>query len=318
MHVLYPPLKPNAVHQVKVDQQHTLYVEESGSPDGLPVIYLHGGPGLGVDENSRRYFDPEKYRIICFDQRGSGQSKPYCSLENNTTEHLIADIEAIRTELNVDRWILFGGSWGSTLSLAYAQAHPKRVKGMILRGIFLGRQQDIDWYFGHGVRSVYPDYWDEFVSILPPEERDDVVSAYQNRLSGSDEVARMNAAKHWGLHAARVATLRPNHDVEEELTNVHHALSMASIECHYFSNRFFLKENQLLDNMAVIKNIPGIIVHGRYDMVCPFENAWTLYQNWPEADLRIVRDAGHSALEAGITDALVKATDEMAHNLRRA
>ncbi len=319
MHVLYPSLKPNTVHRVQVDDLHDLYVEESGSPDGIPVLFLHGGPGVGTDENSRRFFDPERYRIICFDQRGSGQSKPHCSLENNTTEHLIADIEAIRTRLEIERWVLFGGSWGSTLALAYAQVHPKHVKGMILRGIFLGREKDIEWYFNSGIKAVYPEHWEEFVSILPEDERDDVIAAYHQRLTGNDEVARMNAAKHWALFEGRCATLRPSHDVEEDLGgHVHLALSLATIECHYFANSFFLEENQLLKGMGAIKDIPGIIVHGRYDMLCPFENAWSLYQQWPESDLRVVRDAGHSATEAGIIDALIKATDEMAHNLRRA
>lgn len=311
MQKLYPDIKPNQKYNLDVGDGHTLYVEESGSEDGLPVVYLHGGPGAGSHKSNRRYFDPEKYRIILFDQRGAGRSEPHASLEANTTQKLIADLEVIREHLNVDKWVVMGGSWGSTLALAYAQAHNDRVLGLILRGVFLGRREDIEWLYSDGTRRVFPDHWQEFILPIPEEEREDLIKAYLSRLTGQDELARMAAAKAWANWEAKTATLEPNPNVVETLSSPHIALSMSRISAHYFANYCFLEENQLLDNAHLLDDIPGIIVHGRYDMLCPLENAWTLQSQWKSCELHAVRDAGHSASEAGIIDALVKATKEM-------
>ena len=313
MHTLYPAIKPYATHNLQVDSIHEIYVEESGSPDGVPVLFVHGGPGGGCSKMDRRFFDPEKYRIILFDQRGSGRSKPHAELNDNTSDLLIEDIETIRTTLAVDRWVLFGGSWGSTLSLLYAQAHPRRVMAMILRGVFLARQADLKWIYNEGGASqVFPDQWQDFLAPVPADERGDMVAAYYRRLFGDDELARMNAAKHWAMWEGRIATLRPNQDVIDHCADPHLALAMSRIECHYFKNNAFIKENQIIENMNLLARIPGIIIHGRYDMICPLENAWQLAEHWPEAELHIIRDAGHASLEPGIIDALIRATDEFA------
>lgn len=310
--VLYPPIKQYAQHMLAVAKPHSLYIEESGNPQGIPVLFIHGGPGAGTTVDDRRYFDPEVYRIVLFDQRGSGQSAPYGSLENNTTQALIEDMEAIRQYLKIDRWVLFGGSWGSTLSLLYAQKHPDKVKGMILRGIFLGRKQDYQWFYQEGANRIFPDYWKNFVEHIPEEEQKDLISAYYKRLSGGDELARMAAAKHWAQWEGECATLNPCKSVLEHFTNSHIALSLALIETHFFMNHCFIKPNQILQEVYKLEGIPGIIVHGRYDMICPLENACALHQAWPNSELYIIRDAGHSAMEPGIVDGLINATENMA------
>lgn len=312
MRPLYPPLKNGKDYELKVDETHTLYVEESGNPKGIPIVFIHGGPGIGTTPEDRRFFDPVIYRIILFDQRGCGRSVPHSSLENNTLENLISDLEKIREMLEVDRWILFGGSWGSTLSLCYAQKFPSRVIGMILRGIFLGRERDLSWFYQSGANYIFPDYWESFVSPIPEEERDNLINAYYKKLTGEDELAKMNAAKHWSLWEAQCATLDPSKSVCERFSSPHTALSLACIETHYFMNRCFLEPNQILRDTYKLEGIPGIIVHGRYDMICPFENARALHLSWPGSRLHIIRDAGHSAKEVGIIDALIQATDEMA------
>ncbi len=317
MRTLYPAIKPYATHTFKVDSLHQVYVEECGSPDGIPVLYVHGGPGGSCGDRSRRFFDPEKYRIILFDQRGCGRSKPHAELKQNTTDDLIQDMEIIRAELQVDRWILFGGSWGTTLSLLYAQAHPKRVLAMALRGIFLSRQQELDWLYKEGASRVFPDHWQHFLELIPESERDDLLEAYHRRLFGENELARMNAAKHWSLWEGRIATLRPSQETEDIFAEPHLALSLSRIECHYFKNKSFIEENQIIEHMNIITRIPGIIVHGRYDMICPLDNAQTLSDHWQEAELQIVRDAGHASSEPGITDALVRATDQFARKFER-
>ena len=311
MQKLYPDIKPNHKYNIDVGDGHTLYVEESGSEDGLPLIYLHGGPGAGCDKSYRRYCDPEKYRIILMDQRGAGRSEPHASLQANTLSHLIADLEKVREQLNVDKWVVMGGSWGTTLGLAYAQAFPERTLGLILRGVFLGRQADIDWLYKDGTRKIFPDYWQEFIQPIPEEERNDLIEAFHKRLTGQDELARMAAAKAWCTFEGKSATLEPNPQVVEQFSAPHVALGMARISAHYFLNHCFLEENQLLDNIDKIQEIPGIIVHGRYDMICALENAWTLQNQWDKCELHVVRDAGHASGEAGIIDALVKATKEM-------
>ena len=316
MLTLYPEIKTSAIHDLKVDDVHTLYVEESGNPDGIPVLFVHGGPGSGCDPKNRCFFDPERYRIVLFDQRGAGRSTPHAELENNHTQALISDMEAIRERLGIDRWLLFGGSWGSTLSLLYAQQYPSRVLGMILRGIFLGRERDIHWLYQEGASRLFPDYWEDYVRPVPERRRDSMVAAYHELLTGDNELARMGAAKAWSGWEARCATLRPNLEVYEHLVDPHVALAMARIECHFFLNACFIRQNQILEEMSVLEAIPGIIVHGRYDMVCTLDNAYELHRRWPTSELHIVRDAGHVASEPGITDALIRATRRMADRLR--
>ena len=312
MRILYPAIKPYATRQLKVDDVHDLYVEECGSRDGIPVLFVHGGPGAGCSEQSRRYFDPQKYRIVLFDQRGCGRSTPHAELTQNNTSLLVSDIESIREALNIEQWLLFGGSWGSTLSLVYAQAHPERVSGLILRGIFLAREQDLHWLYTEGASRVFPDHWRHFIDLIPEGERDDLLLAYHRRLFGENELARMSAAKHWSMWEGNIATLRPNHELMDDFADPHLALSLSRIECHYFKNHSFLRPDQIIANMPLISAIPGVIVHGRYDMICPLDNAQTLADHWLAADLQIIRDAGHSACEPGIVDALVRATDDFA------
>lgn len=311
MRVLYPRIKPYHTHRLKVDDVHELYIEEAGIPEGIPVCFIHGGPGSGCEEYHRRFFDPEKYRIILFDQRGAGKSTPHAELQHNTTQHLVSDMEAIREYLNIKKWILFGGSWGSTLSLVYAQAYPEKVMGMILRGIFLCRSREIQWFYQEGASRIFPDEWEAFCKPIPQVERKDMVTAYYKRLIGEDDITRSKAAKAWAMWEGRTATLQPKTEVIEHFGNLHTALSLARIECHYFINDSFLKQNQILDNMVNIGHIPAIIVQGRYDVVCPMESAWALHGAWPMSELEVISNAGHSATEPGIVDALIKATHSM-------
>ena len=317
MQILYPEIKPYAEHRLEVSNGHEIYMEECGSPDGIPVIFIHGGPGGGCDSDHRRYFDPQKYWIILFDQRGCGRSMPHASLEDNTTSHLIDDMEAIRIKLGVNRWMLFGGSWGSTLALLYAETFPDRVSAMVLRGIFLGRESDYEWLYRKGASLIYPDYWEDFSCHIPESERSDLMVAYYKRLTGADELARMAAAKAWAIWEARLATLQTSHKLLEQFSEPYLALSLARIEAHYFINNCFIENNQILSNVARISKIPGIIVHGRYDMVCPLDNAWRLHNAWAVSELHIVRDAGHSGGESGNIDALVRATRTMAIRLEQ-
>jgi proline iminopeptidase len=312
---LYPETLPFSNHRLAVDERHTLYLEESGNRDGIPVLFLHGGPGSGCESYHRRFFDPSRYRAILFDQRGAGRSLPHAELEDNSTQHLIGDIEKIRKHLGINRWLLFGGSWGSTLALAYAETYPEQVLGLVLRGIFLCREQEISWFYQQGASRLFPDYWQDFIAPIPQAERDDLLHAYHRRLTGNDEVARMAAAKAWSLWEGRTASLLPDPSVINHFGDPHTALSLARIECHYFVNNAFLRPNQLLEDVPKIAEIPGIIVQGRYDLICPMESAWELHQRWPVSDLRIVPDAGHSAAEPGIRSALVEATDWFAEQL---
>lgn len=315
MFVLFPEIKPYKRHQLKVSEIHELYVDEAGNPDGLPVLFVHGGPGSACDASSRRFYDPSNYRIITFDQRGCGRSTPHSSLEENTTEDLIEDIEKIRQYLAVEQFVLFGGSWGSTLSLLYAQRYPQHVHAMVLRGIFLCRQVDLDWLYRDGANRIFPDNWDEFQRAIPEAERGDLVEAYYNRLTGEDELARMAAAKAWSAWEGNCSKLRPSAEAMAKFTKPHNAMALSRIETHYFMNKGFIEENQILRNMDAIKDIPGTIVHGRYDMVCPLDNAYLLNHHWPASELHIVRDAGHSASEPGNVDALIRATHDIAKNL---
>ena len=311
MHKLFPPIKANRSILLAVDAPHEIYVEESGNPQGLPVLFVHGGPGAGCEEKHRSYFDPNLYRIVLFDQRGAGRSRPHAALANNTTQALVADMERIRVELGIDQWVLFGGSWGSTLSLVYAETHPERVLGLILRGIFLCRPQEIHWFYQEGANRIFPDYWQGFVHPIPEAERHDLLHAHHKRLTGSDEVARMRSAEAWSIWEGRTATLTPKKAVVDFFSDPHVALSLARIEAHYFVNNIFLAPDQILRDAYRLKAIPGVIVHGRYDIVCPIENAWDLHRAWPEAELEIIPDAGHSASEPGIVNALVQATTAM-------
>lgn len=316
MQTFYPEIKPYQRHQIAVEPPHELYVDESGNPEGIPVLFVHGGPGAGCGKYDRRYFDPEVYRIILFDQRGAGRSKPHASLENNTTAKLVEDMEVIRQTLGIDKWVLFGGSWGSTLSLVYAQTHPERVLGLILRGIFLCRPQDLHWFYQDGASHVFPDYWEDFVHPIPEEERGDMIGAYYRYLTGDNEIQQMATAKAWSLWEGRCSTLKPSQEVVDSFCDPHRALSLARIEAHYFVNNTFLEDNQILNNAGRLEGIPGVIVHGRYDMVCPVDNAFALKEHWPDAELQIIREAGHSAREAGTVDALIRATDALAKKLR--
>ena len=313
---LFDAIEPYATHTVPVSAGHRLYVEECGRRDGIPVVFVHGGPGAGCEPWHRRFFNPEVYRIILFDQRGCGRSVPHAELDGNDTASLVADMEAIRELLGIERWVVFGGSWGSTLGLVYAETHPECVLGLILRGIFLCRPRDIHWFYQEGASFLLPERWQDFLAPIPERERGDLVSAYYRRLTGRDEVARMAAAKAWSLWEAHASTLLPKAAVVDHFGNPHTALSLARIECHYFMHDSFLQQDQILDNVHRLRDIPGVIVHGRYDVVCPVEQAWLLQRAWPGAELRVVPDAGHSALEPGIVDALVRATEQTAMRLR--
>ena len=310
--MLFPDIKPYVTHSIQVDPVHTLYVEECGTPDGIAVLFLHGGPGAGMESYHRRFFDPDKYHMVLFDQRGCGKSTPHASLKNNTTQHLIADIEIIREKLKIDKWIVFGGSWGSTLALAYAQAHAESVLALVLRGIFLCREKEIHWFYQSGADKVFPDYWKDFIAPVPVDKRNDIVNAYYSILTGSNDIARMAAAKAWSIWEGRTASLTPRKEVISHFSKARTALSVALIECHYFVNQAFLEPDQLLNNIETIRHIPAFIVQGRYDMICPMQSAWELHQAWPEAKFTVVEDAGHAASEKGIVSALVSIMNNLA------
>lgn len=314
MRTLYPPVEPLVNHSLSVGDGHVLHVEECGRLDGIPVLFLHGGPGAGCTPMHRRFFDPDRYRVVLPDQRGSGHSTPHAGLEANTTAALVDDLERVREALGIERWLVFGGSWGSTLALAYAQAHPERVSGLVLRGVFLCREEDIRWFYQQGASRVFPDYWQAFLEPIPEDERGDMVAAYHARLDGEDQIAQYHAAQAWSIWEGRCATLRPESDVVDYFANPRNALAIARIENHYFHHDAFL-ERPLLEGMDRLADIPGHIVHGRYDMVCPVDQAHALKETWPAAELEIIDDAGHAASEPGIVDALIRATDRFAEVL---
>jgi len=309
---LYPDIKNNSQHTIAVSDIHTLHVEECGTHEGIPVLFLHGGPGAGVERYHRRFFDPEKYRMVLFDQRGSGQSTPHACLEDNTTQALVSDIEKIREHLGIEKWIVFGGSWGSTLAMVYAQAFPDRVKALVLRGIFMCRKKEIDWFYQQGASAIYPDYWQDFIAPVALEKRHNMIEAYYEILTGDNDIARMSAAKAWSIWEGRTATLAARSEVVAHFSHLHTALSVAMIECHYFVNNAFLEEDQILNNIDKIRHIPAFIVQGRYDMICPMESAYELHRAWPEADFTVIKDAGHAASEPGIVSALVAIMDMLA------
>ncbi len=313
IHWRYPAIQPYRTGRLKVSELHDLYWEESGNPKGKPVVFLHGGPGAGTDEKQRTFFDPELYRIVLFDQRGSGKSTPFASLEDNTTWHLVQDIEAVRVHLGIDRWQVFGGSWGSTLALAYAETHPDRVTELVLRGIFLLREQEIRWFYQEGAHMIYPDAWEAYLNAIPKSEHHDLVGAYYKRLTSSDKATQLAAAKAWSIWEGSTSKLLPDPSMVDRFGADEFALAFARIECHYFTNKgFFREDGQLLKDVSKIRHIPTVIVQGRYDVVCPIASAWALHRAFPEAELMIVPDAGHAAFEAGISRALVAATDRFA------
>ncbi len=307
---LYPEIEPFDSGFLPVSPLHTLYYEQSGNPNGKPVVFLHGGPGGGTNAKCRRFFDPAIYRIVLFDQRGCGKSTPHAELTDNTTWDLVADIERVREHLGVDRWQVFGGSWGSTLALAYAQTHPDKVSELVLRGIFMLRRWELEWFYQKGCDALYPDAWETYLDAIPEVERGDLMSAYHRRLTSSDAKTRTDAARAWSVWEGATSFLWQDKTHIESSAEDEFALAFARIECHYFVNGgFFEHDDQLLRNVERIRNIPAVIVQGRYDVVCPLRSAWDLHRAWPEADLHIVQDAGHSAFEPGILHALVETTD---------
>jgi proline iminopeptidase len=309
MKTLFPVIEPYRTFYFPVSDIHELYVEEAGNPDGIPVVFLHGGPGGGISPNHRRLFNPKAYRIILFDQRGSGLSKPHASLKENTTWDLVSDLEELRKHLNIEKWLVFGGSWGSTLALAYAETHPESVSGLILRGIFLCRPEEIRWFYQEGCHWLFPDRWEEYLKPVPEAERHNMVQAYYRLLTSENEEIRINAAKAWSKWEGSTCKLIPDEDVISFFEDAQKALAMARIECHYFVNNAFFEENQLLNNIQKIRHIPTWIIHGRYDAICPVKNAWDLHQAFPEAKLQIIPNAGHAYDEPGILTALIEATE---------
>ncbi len=309
---LYPTIEANSSGYLEVGDGHEIYYEESGNPHGKPVVFLHGGPGGGCNGAMRSLFNPDVYRVVLFDQRGCGKSRPHASVENNTTDDLINDIEILRAALRVDKWQVFGGSWGSTLSLAYAQAHPDRVTELVVRGIFLATESELSWLYQKGTSEFFPEQWQQFIEPIPARERHDLLGAYHKRLNGKDNEECLGFARHWSVWEGSTITLLPNEEMVETFSGAEFALAVARIETHYFMNKCFLEEGQLIRNISRIRNIPAVIVHGRYDMLCRCNVAWELAQAWPEAKLRIVPDAGHSAFEPGIVHELIMATDSFA------
>jgi proline iminopeptidase len=313
MRELYPPRQPYNEGKLKVSDLHTIHFEESGNPEGKPIVLLHGGPGGGCPPFYRQYFDPKKWRLVMFDQRGCGKSKPHAELQENTTWDLVNDIEKLREYLNIQQWVVFGGSWGSTLSLAYSQTHPDRCKGLILRGIFMLRQKEIRWFYQEGASYIFPDAWEEYVKPIPINERDDLLTAYYQRLTSPDAQIRLEAARAWSIWEGSTSKLFPDLDLKQSFGIDAFAEAFARIECHYFINKGFIDpEDKLLLNIDRIRKIPAVIIQGRYDVVCPMISAWELHRAWPEAEFIVVADAGHSMSEPGIRTCLMEATDKFA------
>ena len=310
LRALYPQIEPFASGMLKVSELHTLYYEQSGNPHGKPAVFVHGGPGGGTSPKCRRFFDPAVYRIVLFDQRGCGKSTPHAELSGNTTWDLVADMERLREHLAIERWQVFGGSWGSTLALAYAQTHADRVTELVLRGIFMLRRQELEWFYQQGCSMLYPDAWESYLAAIPEVERGDLMSAYHRRLTSADPQVRVAAARAWSVWEGATSFLWQDPSHMESSAEDEFALAFARIECHYFVHGgFFEHDDQLLRNIDCVRHIPAVIVQGRYDVVCPLRSAWDLHRAWPEADLRIVQDAGHSAFEPGNLHQLLEATD---------
>lgn len=313
MRELYPVITPYTTGKLQVSDLHTLHYEEVGNPQGKPAIFLHGGPGGGTDPVYRQYFDPQEWRLVLFDQRGCGQSTPHAELKENTTWDLVRDIETLRQHLDIDQWVVFGGSWGSTLALAYSQTHPESCKGLILRGIFMLRHQELQWFYQEGASNIFPDAWEAYLQPIPLEERQDLISAYYRRLTSNDPNIQLEAAKAWSVWEATTSKLLPDPELQEKCGEDTFATAFARIECHYFMNKGFLDtEDQLMRGCDRIQHLPIVIVQGRYDVVCPVISAWELHQQLPQSELQIIADAGHSITEPGIRNALIEATDRFA------
>jgi proline iminopeptidase len=312
MRTLYPPLEPYESGWIEVGDGHAVYWELSGNPQGKPAVFLHGGPGGGCSSIHRQFFDPDRYRLLLFDQRGCGRSRPYACLDANTTWHLVADIERLRTLHGIERWLVFGGSWGSALALAYAQTHPERVSELVLRGIFTLRRAELLWYYQEGASWLFPDKWERFLAPIPPEEREDLMGAYRRRLVDRDPAVQVEAARAWSLWEGETITLLPNHGYSAQFGDPHYALAFARIENHYFLHGGFFEEGQLLRDAPKLAGIPGVIVQGRYDVATPAATAWELHKAWPASRLVLVPDAGHAGTEPGIQHHLVEATDAFA------
>jgi proline iminopeptidase len=306
---LYPPIEPFQSGMLDTGDGHQVYWELCGNPQGKPAVFLHGGPGAGCNPRHRRLFNPQKYCVLLFDQRGCGRSTPHAGLEANTTWHLVDDIEKLRRQLGVPQWLVFGGSWGSTLALAYAQAHPQCVSELVLRGIFTVRREELLWYYQEGASWIFPDEWEHFLAPIPPQERHDLMAAYRRRLTGTDEAARNAAAVAWSRWEGRTITLLPDDAVDQVHSDPHYALAFSRIENHYFVNNGFLEDRQLLRDAGRLHGIPGVIVQGRYDIATPARTAWELHRAWPQAQFHLVPDAGHAFSEPGILDRLIRATD---------
>src|SRR5262245_51397124 len=310
---LFPPIEPYRTARLRVSKLHTIYVEECGNPEGKPLVFLHGGPGAGLDPLYRRLFDPRKWRIVLFDQRGCGRSRPHAELRDNTTWRLVEDIETIRERCRIDTWVVFGGSWGSTLALAYAQKHPGRMRGMVLRGIFLLRKSELRWFYQDGASHIFPDAWEKYLAPIPPRERGNLMKAYHRRLTSSNRKVRLAAARAWSVWEGTTSRLRVPPGSLARFAKPRFAEQFARIESHYFVNGGFLEsDSQLLDGVRRLRKIPAVIVQGRYDVVCPMTSAWDLHRAWPEAKMIVVPDAGHSMLEDGIRSAIIAETDRMA------
>lgn len=309
LRTLYSPIEPYETGMLDVGDGHQVYYERVGTPGGKPAVFLHGGPGGGCSAANRSLFDPNIYDVLLFDQRGCGRSLPYASLEANTTWHLVADIERLRDMVGAETWLVFGGSWGSTLSLAYAQTHPERCSALVLRGIYLLTKAELDWYYQFGVSEMFPDKWERFIVPIPNEERGDMLSAYHKRLTGDDEAVRLNAAKAWTIWEGETITLLPEPEFSAPFADGHYALAFARIETHYFINKGWMDDGQLLRDVGKIRHIPAVIVHGRYDMPCPARFAYALHKAWPEAEFHLVEGAGHAYCEPGILNQLIAATD---------
>jgi proline iminopeptidase len=311
---LYPEIEPFTSGRLDVGDGHTVHWEVCGNPQGKPAVFLHGGPGGGCSPQHRRLFDPDKYCVLLFDQRGCGRSTPHASIDANTTWHLVADIERLRVVRGVQKWLVFGGSWGSTLALAYAQTHPERVSEIVVRGIFTVRREELLWYYQDGASWLYPDEWEHFIAPIPPQERHDLIGAYHRRLTGRDERARLEAAVAWSRWEGRTITLLPDPDIDGVHSDPHYALAFSSIENHYFVNNGFLQDHQLLRDAGKLRDIPGVIVQGRYDLATPAKTAWELHRAWPQAQFHLIPDAGHAFSEPGILDRLIRATDAYAQS----
>jgi len=309
----YPPIEPYRTHRLKVSALHEIYVEECGNPNGRAVVFIHGGPGGGCEPWHRQFFDPKRYRIVLFDQRGCGRSTPYAELRENTTWDLVADMEQIRRTLGIEQWVVFGGSWGSTLGLAYAESHPGHTRALVLRGIFLLRPEEIHWFYQEGASWIFPDAWEHYLEPIPQSERGDLVAAYHRRLTSENAAVRREAARAWSTWEGTTSKLVQSEDMVARYSNENFAEAFARIECHYFINGgFFRNPNQLLEDVPKIRHIPGVIVQGRYDVVCPMKSAWDLHRAWPEATLSVIGDAGHAASEAGTLNRLIEAADHFA------